>query len=112
MRVTIQFDAVVRPLLADWRRSLAANPLDRELLAETLLDIFRQRLAKTAGRPPGEVIDRSTDPPMYWSELTATVWLGYTIADTRAVFRRERLIRVVNLRQGRPPAAPEASPRT
>jgi hypothetical protein len=112
MRVVIQFEPDLRPLLAAWQGELSPNPLDRQLLADTYLNVFRRRLVQTGGRPDDGVVNRDRMPPEYWYPLAGDVWLGYVIESTGTLIRRERRIRVTGLRRGRPPEGSGASPRS
>lgn len=105
MRIVIQFTDQARLQLAGWQRSLSANPLDRQLLAETYTQVFCQRLVDAGGHLADALVVYASDPPTFWSRLAGATWLGYTVLETRRAFRRERLIRVVELRPGPPSEA-------
>lgn len=111
MRVIVQFDDAVRSTLTAWRDGLAADPQDARRLAGVFLDELKQRLVNAGGLPFGSAVDELTTPPTYWCELTGHAWVGYTITDAGRYFRRERVIRVLELQPAPPPSATPSSDR-
>ena len=68
------------------------------------------RVTQAAGQLGDVVTDPAVTPPMHWCELTSRTWIGYTVEAVSNFLHRGLLIRVWRLREGRPPAAPPATP--
>lgn len=106
MRVIVKYHEDVEQSLREALLVLARRSPNGHLIARFAVELIREGLSKTAGRPPGVVIDHTREPPPHWWQFTRGFWVGFVVRDRGHLWWRRRDITIYAVRERLPdPAA-------
>lgn len=81
MRVVVKFQAPLRPALARWYLRLGRTKQERKETYFLFVTEMLARLKGYEGVPPGAVVDRSKEPPVWLWKYTDDLYALYVVRD-------------------------------
>jgi hypothetical protein len=99
MKIEVVPHAEIRPLLREWRRSLAGTRDEQRHQAKELWNEFVRSIVTAKGPPPKSIPDNRTDPPTHWCDFPGLGMAHIVVEPDRRVglLTYVRRIVVINL---------------